>query len=56
MIPSSPGSGITALQKGTLKVLFQVLGQEIRWMWEKRASFRDDETASCGVLANLYLK
>ena len=56
ILPSSPGSGITALQKGTLKVLFQVLGQEIRWMWEKRASFRDDETASCGVLANLYLK
>ena len=25
-------------------------------MWEKRASFRDEETASGGVLGSLYLK
>ena len=56
LLPSSPGSWITALKKGTLRIVFRSLGQEIRRMWEKRASFQDEERARCGVLASFSLK
>ena len=56
LLPSSPGSWITALKKGTLRIVFRSLGQEIRRMWEKRASFQDEERARCGVLVSFSLK
>ena len=56
LLPSSPGSGITALKKVTPRsAFFRSQEQKLRRIWEKRASVRE-ETASCGVLASLYLK
>ena len=39
-----------------LEAFSRTLGQEIHRMWEMRASLRDGETASCGVLFSLSLK
>ena len=48
--------GKVPLKKELSEALFQEPGKEIHRTQEKRASFREKETASCGVLASLYLK
>ena len=57
-LPITPSSGITALFKGrnSKKCFARSLGQEIHRMQEKQVSFGEEETASHGVFASLYLK
>ena len=43
-------------ESNSKKCFSRSLGEKIRRMWEMRASFGDEETASGGVLASLYLK
>ena len=43
-------------KRNSKKCFSRSLGMEIRRLWEKRASFREEETASRRVFASLFLK